>query len=232
MRTPGHICQAATPVWLVAAMAVLVSATITTAADVPGHAVAVALPSGAPGVEVEPPARSQVRLSTDGPTVAELIAAARAAARDTPGATPDAPVTVVLTADLAREAGTDRQLLGGLQQGHRAYVRSDVSWPERTIIHEVAHVLTDGDGHGELWRAVYLGAFEAVYGPVMASAERRRISRVYDHCHLDDSCPPLLLDAGEAGRSYPDRRHPAHESATGIPTESTRSEERPWQPSR
>ena len=201
MRPSGPVRPVATSVVGLATVTVLVGATISTTDDATVHAVAAAHESVTTTRDADPATRTQVRLSTDGPTVTELISAARAAARATPGATADVPVTVILTTDLVSEAGVDQELLGGLQHGHRAYVRTDVSWPERTVLHEVAHILTDGDGHAELWRAVYLGAFESVYGPVLASAEQRRISRVYDQCHLDDSCPPLLLDTAAAGRS-------------------------------
>jgi hypothetical protein len=137
---------------------------------------------GASAAEVE------VRLSTDGPTVAELVAAVREHARPTPGADPTAPVTVVLTGDLAEQTGGDHALLGGLQRGRYAWVRSDVASPERTLVHEVAHVLTDGDGHGLAWRAVYLGAVEQLFGERRAERERRRIAWVHDRCYRTDTC--------------------------------------------
>jgi hypothetical protein len=134
-------------------------------------------------------AEVEVRLSTAGPTLAELVATAREHARRTPGADPTAPVTIVLTGDLAQEVGDDdRPLLGGLQRGRYAWVRTDVAWSERALLHEVAHVLTDGDGHGPAWRAVYLGAVEQLFGERRAEQERRRIAWVHDRCYRTDTC--------------------------------------------
>jgi hypothetical protein len=130
----------------------------------------------------------QVRLSTDGPTLAELVAVVREHARRTPGADPTADVTVILTSGLAEETGDDRALLAGLQHGRYAWVRTNLAWPERTFIHEVAHVLTDGDGHGPSWRAVYLGATEELFGEHHAERERRRIAWVHDRCYRTDTC--------------------------------------------
>jgi hypothetical protein len=133
-------------------------------------------------------AEVEVRLSTEGPTVAELVAVVREHARRTPGADPTAPVTVILTSDLADATGDDRALLGGLQRGRYAWVRTDLAWPERTLVHEVAHVLTDGDGHGPIWRAVYLGATEQLFGEHRAERERQRIAWVHDRCYRTDTC--------------------------------------------
>jgi antitoxin (DNA-binding transcriptional repressor) of toxin-antitoxin stability system len=130
----------------------------------------------------------EVRLSTEGPSVAELVAVVREHARRTPGADPTAPVTVILTSDLAEETGDDRALLGGLRRGSYAWVRTDLAWPERTLVHEVAHVLTDGDGHGPIWRGVYLGATEQLFGEYRAERERRRIAWVHDRCYRTDTC--------------------------------------------
>jgi hypothetical protein len=131
---------------------------------------------------------AEVRLSTEGHTVAEMVAVVRDHARRTPGADPTAPVTVILTGDLAEETGDDRALLGGLRRGHDAWVRTDLAWPERTLVHEVAHVLADGDGHGPVWRAVYLGAVEQLFGEHRADRERRRIAWVHDRCYRTDTC--------------------------------------------
>jgi hypothetical protein len=133
-------------------------------------------------------AEVEVRLSTEGPTVAELVAVVREHARRTPGADPTAPVTVILSGDLAEETGEDRALLGGLQRGRYVWVRTDLAWPERTLVHEVAHALTDGDGHGPIWRAVYLGATEQLFGEHRAERERRRIAWVHDRCYRTDTC--------------------------------------------
>jgi hypothetical protein len=133
-------------------------------------------------------AELEVRLSTDGPTLAELVAVVRDHARRTPGADPAAPITIVLTRELAAETGVDRALLGGLQRGRYAWVRTDLASLERTIVHEVAHVLTDGDGHGPVWRAVYLGAVEELFGARQAEQERRRIAWIHDRCYRTDTC--------------------------------------------
>ena len=134
-------------------------------------------------------ARTVVRLSVDGPTVQEMVDAVRRHAGRTPGADGDAEVTVVLSGDLASDLGDERPLLAGQQHGSTAFVRVDVAWPERTVIHVVAHVVTDGDGHGEIWRAVYLGAIAELYGSDAAHREARRIAWVHDRCYLTDSCP-------------------------------------------
>ena len=130
-----------------------------------------------------------VRLSADGPTVQGMVDAVRRQARRTAGANGEVDVTVVLSGDLAGELGDERPLLAGQQHGSTAFVRVDLAWPERTVIHEVAHVVTDGDGHGQIWRAVYLGAFAELYGPDAAHREARRIAWVHDRCYLTDSCP-------------------------------------------
>jgi hypothetical protein len=134
-------------------------------------------------------AQTVVRLSATGPTVVEMVDAVRRQARRTPGADGDAEMTLVLSGDLARELGDERPLLAGQQRGGTAYVRVDVAWPERTVVHEVAHVMTDGDGHGEIWRAVYLGAMAELYGSDAAHRETRRVAWVHDRCYLTDSCP-------------------------------------------
>lgn len=133
--------------------------------------------------------RTMVRLTATGPTVEEMVDAVRRQARRTPGADGDVEVTVVLSGDLERELGDGRPLLAGQQRDGTAFVRVDVAWPERTVIHEAAHVVTDGDGHGEIWRAVYLGAITDLYGPDAAHREAHRIAWTYDRCYLTDACP-------------------------------------------
>ena len=131
----------------------------------------------------------EVRLRTDGPSLGELVEVVRRQARGVPGAAPDTPIELVLTTDVAVEAADERAYLAGLQRGSTAWVRVDLAGAETTLVHEVAHVLTDGDGHGERWRAVYLGAVEELYGPQRAAREYRRIAWVHDRCYRDDSCP-------------------------------------------
>ena len=160
----------------------------------------------------------QLHLTTDGPSVEEIVEVVRAQARQVPGARPDAPVKLVLTPDVAAESGDERELLAGLQRGDTAWVRSDGGWPEGTVVHEVAHVLTDGDGHGEMWRAVYLGAIEELFGAARAAREQRRIAWVYDRCYLDDSCPERD-DAPEMSGASASAHH--HTEGDGT-----------WQPSR
>ncbi len=150
----------------------------------------------------------EVRLTTDGPSMADLVSTVRDQARRVPGAQPDAPVTLVLTCDLAAELGDDRPLLAGLQRGRYAYVRTDLARPERTVIHEVAHVLTDGDGHGDIWRAVYLGVIEERYGQDRADLEARRIARVYDRCGDTDTCPVSTAASGAASGQVEAADHP------------------------
>ncbi len=176
-----------TTVGLVTVIAVLLLAGIGEAFRVP-DAEAEAT-SSAPDNEGISPERTAVRLSATGPTVDEMVDAVRRQAHRTTRADGDAELTVVLTGDLAKELGDDRPLLAGQQRGGTAFVRIDLAWPERTVIHEVAHVMTNGDGHGETWRAVYLGAMTELYGPDAAHREARRTAWVHDRCYLTDSCP-------------------------------------------
>ena len=166
---------------------------------------------GASSMAVDPPLETaplQLHLTTDGPSVKQIIGVVRSQARQVPGAQPDAPVTVVLTTDVAGETGDERALLAGMQRGETAWVRTDGGWPERTLIHEVAHVVTDGDGHGEIWRAVYLGAIEELFGEAASAREQRRIARIYDRCYLDDTCParddvPQMSGATASAHHHP-----------------------------
>jgi hypothetical protein len=130
----------------------------------------------------------EVRLSADGPRVSEMVATVRHHARRTLGAHPDAPVEVVLTTDLAGEADHDHAMLAGVQVGSTAFVRTDVAWPERTLLHEVAHLLAPGDEHGPIWRAIYLGAIEELFGQTRRAQEQRRLAWVYDRCYRNDGC--------------------------------------------
>lgn len=134
----------------------------------------------------------EVRLSVDGPTVAEMVATLRHHARRTPGASPEAAVQVVLTTDLAGESDRDDGMLAGVQVGSTAFVRVDVGWPERTLVHEVAHVLAPGDGHGSTWRAVYLAGIEGLFGETRRAQEQRRVEWVYDRCYRHDACPTRM----------------------------------------
>ena len=159
------------------------------------------------------PVTARLHLTTEGPSVEEIIGVVRSQARQMPGAQPDAPLTVVLTSDVAGETGDERDLLAGIQRGETAWVRTDGGWPERTLVHEVAHVLTDGDGHGAIWRGVYLGAIEELFGDARASREQRRIAWIYDRCYLDGSCPRRDDSRREtapqtSGTSVSAHRHP------------------------
>lgn len=174
-----------TTVGLAAVIAVLLFAGVSEVSIVPD---AGAAPSASDheGVSLE---RTVVRMSATGPTVKEMVDAVRRQAQRTTGADGGAEVTVVLTGDLGKELGDERPLLAGQQRGGTAFVRTDLAWPERTVIHEVAHVMTDGDEHGEIWRAVYLGAMTELYGSDAADHEARRTAWVQDRCYLTDSCP-------------------------------------------
>jgi hypothetical protein len=174
----GHIAKRGLSTLLAVGVAVLVA---TSASERTARAAGADV-AGSSATEVE------VRLSTDGHTLAELVAVVREHARRTPGAAPTADVTVILTSGLAEETGDDRALLAGLRRGRYAWVRTDLAWPERTLIHEVAHVLTNGDGHGPTWRAVYLGAIEELFGEHRAERERRRVAWVHDRCYRTDTC--------------------------------------------
>lgn len=176
-----------TTVGLVTVIAVLLFAGISEVFLV-SDAGAGATPS-APDDERVSAERTVVRMSATGPTVEEMVDAVRRQAHRTDGADGDVELTIVLTADLEKELGEERPLLAGQQRGGTAFVRVDLAWPERTVIHEVAHVMTDGHGHGEIWRAVYLGAMTELYGSDAAHREARRTAWVNDRCYLTDSCP-------------------------------------------
>lgn len=130
-----------------------------------------------------------VRLSADGPAVGEVVeVATRHAVALDADLDPVPALRVVVVDDLPADLRGDRVLLGGVQTGSSAWVRSTVGWPERTLLHEVTHVLVREAGHGPRWRDTYLSAFRELFGPEAAARERRRLAWVHDRCYVDRSC--------------------------------------------
>lgn len=77
-------------------------------------------------------------------------------------------------------------LLGGRTDGRLIHVGRNVALPDRTLLHEFAHAVVGlEDGHGQLWRRVYLTAIEDAFDRRMVASERRRIEWVYDRSYLD-----------------------------------------------
>jgi hypothetical protein len=134
-------------------------------------------------------ASAQIVMPDTGLTVDGLVHSVRDAARGLPGTHPDRGLRVIFTDELPAEH--DQPLLGGLQVGSTVWVRVGVASPTRTLVHEVAHVVTPGAGHDEPFRSVYLASLAAVYEEEAVSREARRLAWVYDRCYLDDSCPEL-----------------------------------------
>jgi hypothetical protein len=76
--------------------------------------------------------------------------------------------------------------LDGRTDGRLIVVGRNVALPERTLVHEFAHVVVGlQDAHGDLWRRVYLTAIEDAFGQRMLDSERRRIAWVYDRSYLE-----------------------------------------------
>jgi hypothetical protein len=120
--------------------------------------------------------------------IAELVRIVEVAAESAGVERPIDELTVILTEELP--GSEERPLWGGLQSGATVWVRIDgIAMPSRTLLHEVAHAFTPGDGHGELFRKVYLAAMAEVYGAATATREGRRLAWVYDKCYLDETCP-------------------------------------------
>jgi hypothetical protein len=77
-------------------------------------------------------------------------------------------------------------LLAGRTDGRLIHVGRNVALPDRTLLHEFAHAVVGlEDGHGQLWRRVYLTAVEDAFDRRMVASERRRIEWVYDRSYLD-----------------------------------------------
>jgi hypothetical protein len=120
--------------------------------------------------------------------IAELVQVVEVAAEAAGVERPIDELTVILTKELP--GSEERPSWGGLQSGATVWVRTDgIAMPSRTLLHEVAHAFTPGDGHGELFREVYLAAVAEVYGVATATREGRRLAWVYDMCYLDGTCP-------------------------------------------
>jgi hypothetical protein len=140
-------------------------------------------------VRPAPPALSvDVVLADSEMAIAELVRVVEGAANAAGVGRPIDELTVILTEELP---GSDqRPFWGGLQAGATVWVRIDgLAMPSRTLLHEVAHAFTPGDGHGERFREVYLAAMAEVYGPATAARESRRLAWVYDKCYLEGTCP-------------------------------------------
>jgi hypothetical protein len=122
--------------------------------------------------------------------IADLVRVVEEAAEAAGVDRPLDELTVILTKELP--ASHERPSWGGLQSGTTVWVRTDgIAMPSRTLLHEVAHAFTPGDGHGELFREVYLAAVTEVYGAATATREGRRLAWVYDKCYLDGTCPSV-----------------------------------------
>jgi hypothetical protein len=103
---------------------------------------------------------------------------------------PASGLTVVLTDEVPNSDG--HAFVGGRHAGTTVWVRiGGLAMPSRTVLHELSHAFTPGDGRGGRFREIYLGAVTEVYGAGLATREARRLAWVYDRCHLDDACPPL-----------------------------------------
>lgn len=128
-------------------------------------------------------------------TVAEVVGSVRDAARAVPSTEPDRDLRIVFT-DAVPDAD-DRPFVAGLQHENTVWARIEgIAMPTRTLLHEVAHVLAPGAGHGDTFRAVYLAAIAEVYDGETEAREARRLAWVYDKCYLDDSCPEVPRDDG------------------------------------
>jgi hypothetical protein len=150
-----------------------------------------------------PPALSvDVVLADSQMAVTELVRVVEGAANTAGVGRPIYELTVILTEELP---GSDqRPFWGGLQTGATVWVRIDgLAMPSRTLLHEVAHAFTPGDGHGERFREVYLAAMTEVYGAATASREARRLAWVYDRCYLDATCPIASRAPRRSPRGHP-----------------------------
>jgi hypothetical protein len=137
--------------------------------------------SASPGtVEVVLP-DTEARLS-------DLVRAVRSAAVGVHGTLPERDLEVVLTTRLPEDA--DEPGLTGWQRGSTVWVRLEGNaTPTTTLLHELAHAVTPGGGHGETFREVYLTAVTEVLDLQTAEKEARRLAWVYDRCYQDDACP-------------------------------------------
>lgn len=161
----------------------------------PGRLVAVCMAVLLGGLVVATATRSDansvtalsVRLSEDGPTVADMV---NTVARHARGSSPH-PTTleVVVVDELPPHLARGRPMLGGLQLGTTAWVRTSGGWPERTLLHEVAHAFAPASQHDDPWRRIYLDSLDEVFGPHAAAREAHRIAWVHDRCYRDRSCP-------------------------------------------
>ena len=125
--------------------------------------------------------------------VTELVGTVRDAARGVPGTEPDRALRIAFT-DAVPDAD-DRPFVAGQQHGGTVWVRIEgLAMPTRTLLHEVAHALAPGAGHGDTFRATYLAAIAEVYDEATAAREARRLAWVYDKCYTDDSCPEVPRD--------------------------------------
>jgi hypothetical protein len=157
----------------------------------------VAVLVAASGPAAAPTPSVDVVMPDTGMSVFELVGIVRDAAQDVPGGVPDAYLDITF---VNRLPGADGQpYVGGLQQGSSVWVRVGVAMPTRTLVHEVAHAVTPGAGHGDRFRDVYLAAFAEVYDEAMALREARRLAWVYDRCYRNDSCPVVGRLDGTAG---------------------------------
>jgi len=134
-------------------------------------------PVGSAGSPSTPPAFGtpvvRVVMPDSNLSVDELVDLVRQAAREVPDTRPDRDVQVVLTDALPTEY--DQPLLGGYHAGSTVWVRTGVARPTRTLLHEVAHVVTPGSGHEEPFRTVFLTAITAASrSPTLGRCRRCR----------------------------------------------------------
>lgn len=87
--------------------------------------------------------------TVQGVDVEHLVEITREAARRVEGTDPDRPVSIEITTGEITRGVT-------YPSGRVVIEASTFGRPlEWLILHEVAHVLTLGDGHGDVWREVY-----------------------------------------------------------------------------
>jgi hypothetical protein len=164
---------------------------------------AVGFPAAATGGFGSQPTAEVILPDTEAP-VSRLVEVVRGAARRVPATVPDAELRIVFVGDVPDADATP--FVAGLQRDTTVWVRVDGAMPTRTLLHELAHAVTPGTGHGDGFRAVYLAAIEEVYGRDTAAREARRLAWVYDRCYRDGSCPEVPRDAPGSPASPEDGR--------------------------
>lgn len=122
--------------------------------------------------------------------VSGIVDVVRRAASAVPDSSAERELQIVFTDVI--DDGDHARFVAGRQRGSVVQVRVvDTAMPTRTLIHELAHAVTPGDGHGERFTEVYLRSIAEIFDDDLAAREARRLAWVYDRCYLDDSCPQL-----------------------------------------